>query len=232
MPETPWFTNLNDTPTYMVADAARYIRVPTVTLSTWLNGRIYTTKNGKRQSPPLIQRPNPKTPLLSFNNLLEGHVLRVIRETHGIPLSKVRGAIDYLSQKFDTPHPLIHNQFKTDGVDLFMERADLLINVSRAGQLAIREVIQDLLKRIEWEDNIAVRLYPFISPIDPADKIISIDPRYSFGKPIITATGVPTDVLAEFYNAGDSIEDLAEDYDCTPTQVSAAIRFESSRQAA
>ncbi|WP_072622729.1 DUF433 domain-containing protein [Spirulina major] len=232
MPETPWLTNLNDTPTYRVADAAHYIRVPTVTLSTWLNGRTYTTQNGKRQSPPLIQRPNPKTPLLSFNNLLEGHILRVIRETHGIPLSNVRGAIDYLGQKFNTSHPLIHNQFKTDGVDLFMEHADLLINVSRAGQLAIRAVIQDLLKRIEWEDNIAVRLYPFISPTDPADKIISIDPRYSFGKPIITATGVPTDVLAEFYNAGDTIEDLAADYECTPAQVRAAIRFESSRQAA
>ena len=36
--------------------------------------------------------------------------------------------------------------FNTDGVDLFIEQVENLINVSRSGQLAIRKVFKNLLK--------------------------------------------------------------------------------------
>jgi PIN like domain/Protein of unknown function (DUF433) len=41
-----------------------------------------------------------------------------------------------------------------------------------------------------------------------------IDPRVAFGRLVIAGTGVATRVLAEWYQAGDSIDDLADDYSC------------------
>lgn len=230
-----WDDNLFNVPAYPVTDAARYLRIPVATLRSWLKGRSYATKTGKQAFAPLLQRPAPDLPQLSFTNLVEAHVLRIIRETHQVKFDKVRKALDYMSQEFDADHPLVMKRFQTDGVDLFVNQVDKLVNVSRSGQLAMRETLKHLLTRVEWStDGIANRFFPIIEllPEPDQDKIISIDPAIRFGKPIITEKGIPTDVLADLYNAGDSIEDIANDYGCTPLQVKTAIQFESQKRAA
>ncbi|ANV92062.1 DUF433 domain-containing protein [Picosynechococcus sp. PCC 8807] len=217
-----WNNQLYHLPIYPVVDAAHYLHIPVRTLRTWLKG-------GKTFL-PLIKRPKGDRPELSFTNLIEAHVLQVISTEHQIPLGKVRLALDYISKEYKTPHPLTHKQFKTDGTDLFIDQIDHLINVSRSGQLAIREVLQRLLTRIEWnEADIAIRLFPYIkTSLEPlSQKILTIDPAISFGRPTITGTGVPTHIIKELYDAGDSISELAEDYSCTTAQIHAAILFES-----
>jgi len=82
--------HLYHVPTYTIADTARYLHIPLPTLRTWVRGRTYPTKKGQKEFLPLIQRPNPNIPQLSFTNLVEAHVLRVIRKVHNIPLDKVR----------------------------------------------------------------------------------------------------------------------------------------------
>lgn len=232
---TQWDNNLFNVPTYPVTDAARYLHIPVATLRSWLKGRSYATKMGKQAFAPLLQRPNSSLPQLSFTNLVEAHVLRIIRETHQVKLDKVRKALDYMSQEFDADHPLVMKRFQTDGVDLFVDQVDKLVNVSRSGQFAMRETLKHLLTRVEWSaEGIANRFFPIteLFPDPNQDRIISIDPAIRFGKPIITGKGVPTDVLADLYNAGDSIEDIADDYDCTSLQVKTAIQFESQKRAA
>lgn len=227
--------DLYNLPIYSVADASRYLHIPAPTLRTWVKGRSYPTKLKEKQFTPLIQLPNPNEAQLSFTNLVEAHILRVIRTVHYIPLHKVRKALDYISEQFLTEHPLVQKQFSTDGVDLFIEEFKCLINTSRSGQLAMKEVLNNLLTRIEWDEtDIATRLFPFIelNEKDASDRILTIDPNISFGKPTITGTGVPTKIVTELYNAGDSIEDIAEDYNCTPGQIEKAILFESNLQAA
>lgn len=235
LPVKNWEHQVYNLPIYSVADVAGYLHIPLPTLRTWLVGRTYPAKSGQRELAPLIQRPDPDYPQLSFTNLVEAHVLRVIRTVHRIPLDKVRLALDYISEQLKTPHPLVQKQFKTDGADLFIEQVDHLINVSRSGQLAIREVLKHLLTRVEWnEDDIAARLYPFLAAMteDETAKILSIDPKISFGKPVITGTGVPTKIVTELYDAGDSIPEIAEDYGCSIAQIEKAILFESNLRAA
>lgn len=224
--------NIYHIPNYSIKDASRYLNIPYVTLKTWLNGRKYSTKSGDKEFLPIIERPNPENPQLSFTNIIEAHMLRVIRTIHNIPLDKVRLALDYISNQFDTKHPLAIKQFSTDGVDLFIEELEHLINVSRSGKLTMKKVFTNLLTRVEWDNhNFATRLYPEINNIND-NKILTIDPYVSFGKPTITGTGVPTKIIVELYDAGDSLEDIAEDYDCQINQIEEAIRFESQLQAA
>jgi uncharacterized protein (DUF433 family) len=230
-----WDDAIYNTPAYPVTDAARYLRMPVVTLRSWLKGCSDGKNQGQKSFEPLIQRPDPGLPQLSFTNLVEAHVLRIIRETHEVKLDKVRNALDYMSQQFDTVHPLVMKRFQTDGVDLFVDQVDRLVNVSRSGQLAMRETLKHLLTRVEWDVNgLASRFFPIteLVPEPESDKIIFLDPAIRFGKPVIAGKGVPTDVIAELYNAGDSIEAIADEYDCSPLQVKIAIQFESQNRAA
>ncbi|MGK7933499.1 MAG: DUF433 domain-containing protein [Microcystaceae cyanobacterium] len=227
--------HLYHVPTYTIADTARYLHIPLPTLRTWVNGRSYPTKKGHKEFLPLIQRPNPDIPQLSFTNLVEAHVLRVIRTVHNVPLDKIRIALDYISEQFKTDHPLVLKQFSTDGVDLFIEQVEQLINASRSGQLAMKQVLNHLLTRIEWDEkDIAARLFPTVANNGEnfTDKVLIIDPNVSFGKPTITGTGIPTKIVTELFDAGDLIEDIADDYNCTPWQIEKAILFESNLQAA
>jgi uncharacterized protein (DUF433 family) len=230
---TKWNETIYNLPAYSVADAARYLHLPVGTLNSWLRGRYYITKKGQRIFEPLIQRPHADLSQLSFTNLVEAHVLRILRETHQVKLEKVRKALDYINQQLDTSHPLVLKKFQTDGIDLFVDQIDILVNVSRSGQLAMRETLKHLLTRIEWdEQDIAVRLFPFIQPQGDQAKILCIDPKISFGKPVIAGKGVPTNSIADLYDAGQEIEDIAYEFDCTIEQVKAAIQFESLSLAA
>lgn len=230
-----WDEDIYNTPAYPVTDAARYLGIPVVTLRSWLTGRSYATKNGQQAFEPLIQRPASAVPQLSFTNLVEAYVLRIIRKNHQIKLYKVRNALDYMSQQFGTAHPLVTRRFQTDGVDLFVDQMDRLVNVSRSGQLSMRESLKNLLTRIEWNaDGLASRFFPVIEwgAKSESDKIIFLDPTIRFGKPVIADNGVPTSAIVDLIDAGDSIDDVADEFDCTPEQVIAAIQFETQSTAA
>jgi uncharacterized protein (DUF433 family) len=215
-------------PSYGITEAAHYLRLPLATLRSWVRGRHYPTEAGRKYFKPVIELPDPEFGALSFVNLVEAHVLSAIRREHHIPLPNVRSALDYVRNQFGSKHPLAEQKFETDGVNLFISRFQDLISASESGQLAIRELIQARLRRIEHDAaGFAVRLYPFTRKDDlEQPKIIVIDPYISFGRPTIAGTGVSTSIIAERYKAGDSMDALADDYGCQRAQVEEAVRCE------
>jgi uncharacterized protein (DUF433 family) len=217
-------------PTYSIGDAARYLRIPRSTIRSWTVGHSYPVKDGSSFFHPLIDIPLKKPYLLSFTNLVEVHVLRAIRVGHKIQLNKVREALDFIDEQFEVSHPLAQEDFRTNGVDLFIERYGELINASSGGRKELKESLNAHLERIEPDDSgLAIKLYPFTRP-DEVDnpRLVVIDPRIAFGRLAIAGTGIATNVLKERFQAGDSIEELAEDYDCDLPSIEEAIRCESS----
>lgn len=205
-------------PAYRIGEAAHYVRVPKSTVRWWVSGRDHYGR---------LFEPASKQPLvLSFFNLVELHILAAIRRQHRVPLPKVRRAVDFLSREFKTEHPLLSHQLQTDGLDLFMEHSDELLNISRDGQLAMREVLQSALKRVERDANgVPVRLFPFTrSGTEDGPQVIVIDPRVSGGRPAIARTGVATEVIADRLKAGESMEELAHDYGLTDMEIEEALR--------
>ena len=134
----------------------------------------------------------------------------------------------YLNQEFSAPHPLAKLEFQTDGVNLFVEQFGELLNVSLTGQLALKEVFYQFLSRIERDPSgLPIKLFPFTRNFDiNAPKIVVIDPYISFGRPVLIGTGIPTIILAERYKAGESIHELAIDYQCDRTLIEEGIRCE------
>jgi len=231
-------------PRYGFSQAAWYLKIPVRTLESWVRGRKYPVGKYKeiKFSEPVINLPNFGKPFLSFINLIEAHILSGIRNIEKIPLYKVRIAVDFLEKTYQSKNPLAEHEFQTDGVDLFIEELGHLINASKSGQRAFREVIQIYLHRIERDNKfIPLKLYPFAREVrekskevlENSPKVVQIDPQISFGRPVLVGTGVPTDVVVERFRAGDSINDLAEDYDITEEKVEEAIRYETlTRRAA
>ncbi len=136
-------------PAYSVVEAAHHLRMPEETLRSWVVGRLYPVAGRSKRSLPLIHLDDPKRQYLSFINLVEAHVLAAIRRRHGVKLPKVRNALDYVRRQFRIERPLIDQAFQTDGLDLFVERYGGLMNASRDGQRAMKEIIGVYLKRIE-----------------------------------------------------------------------------------
>ena len=130
--------DIGELPAFSVTEAAHYLLIPRATLHSWAVGRYYQTETGQRFFKPIIDLPDKDHGLLSFVNLVEVHMLDALRRIHEIPLAKVRIALNYIKAEFDSPHPLAEHRFETDGLDLFIEKYGQLINVSQAGQLAIK----------------------------------------------------------------------------------------------
>src|SRR5688500_2652774 len=100
-------------------------------------------------------------------------------------MPKIRRTVLYLGREFDTDHPLIHSDMWTDGVNVFVEHYGHLVNASKEGQLAMRQLLDAHLHRIDRDLNgVAVRLFPFtrkrgVVPTELVQepRIISIDPE-------------------------------------------------------
>lgn len=221
-----------EAPAYRVPEAALYLGIPAATLRYWVKGARYRTRRGARTAAPLIRTPEPG--VLSFLNLVEAHVLDGLRREHHISLQHVRRALDYVVDRFPARHPLAEQSFATDGVDLFVERYGSLVNISAGGQTALREVLRAHLKRIERDDSgYPIRLFPYTrrTTLDEP-RAVAIDPRVQFGRPVLAGTGIPTEVIAERFKAGESLDDLARDYGRTADEIQEAVRAELCLHAA
>lgn len=215
-------------PAYGLFQASHHLDISEQTLKSWLLGRSYRTSTGLQPFEPLI-RPAGLDPLrLSFTNLVEAQVLATVRRLHRVPLGDVRAAVRYVESKVRVPSPLANQDFLAGQHQLFIEAFGQLINVGRGGQRAMPEILRDCLERIDRdEEGLARRLYPMRQRAHgPDPRVVVIDPCVSFGRPVLVGTGIPTAVLAERKLAGESIEEIAEDYDCEAPQVAQAIAWE------
>jgi uncharacterized protein (DUF433 family) len=220
-------------PTYTVGEAAAYTGVPDATVRSWVVGRKFPAREGEKFVQPVITRPNPDSSLLSFTNLIEIHVLSALRKSERLQMKNIRGALEFVENRLGQPHPLARQEFVTDGVSLFIEHFGHLINASKKGQLAMREIFADRLRRIERDEQGLARTLALVTrPIREEGRLVNlpdvvvVSPFVSFGRPVIRNTGIPIAVLTERYFAGESVKELSDDYDIPTESIDEAIRFQ------
>jgi uncharacterized protein (DUF433 family) len=220
--------DLREMPAYGIPEAAGYLRLPVSTLRAWLLGQRYRVGDQPKFFKPVIDIADRKERQLSFINLVEAFVLAGIRREHEIPLPKVRKAVDYLRRTFNATRPLAHEQFETDGIDLFVEKMGSLIGATQEGQIQMRDIIRDRLERVHRDPKGVpekIVLFPARREKTGSADVV-IDPRLSFGRPVLDRFGVRTAILAERFDAGDDIDVLAREYSAPPEAIQNAIRCE------
>lgn len=168
---------------------------------------------------------------LSFINLVEAHVLIALRRTHHVPMQRIRVALQWMRKHFNTPFPLAELDLETDGYDLFVRELGLTINASKTGQIAIPSILSSYLKRIERDkDNIPKRFYPF--PYERSPKTVVMDPTVQYGRPVIIGTRVTSVMIFDRYSGGESLSNIARDYDLELSCIEEALRCEIEQRAA
>ena len=219
--------DIRDAPAYTFLAAARCLGMPQATLRYWVRGRISQTVEGRFVSEPLIRAPAGVGNLISFNNLVEAHVLRALRTRKRIRMTAVRAAIDYAERELGIVRLLLSDELRTAGRDIFLDRLSDLITLSRSGQLAMRQMLAVYLRRVDRDDDaLPHRFYPLRPAWSEDRKPVVIDPRVSFGRPTVAGSGVSTAALVDRLDAGETIEGLADDYRMDVSQVRDAVFYE------
>ena len=220
--------DLRNQPAYTLAEAARYLKVAGATLRSWVVGRPYPKGDGVAHFQPLIRPASGQPAMLSFWNLIEAHVLRSLRTDHGVSIKALREAVAYAEKTLKVESLLRSKELRTDAGRVFLDRYGELIDLSASGQLAMRRIFDEHLKRVEWDEwQFPVRLYPFVSSeMQSSERPIAIDAKIAFGRPVVLRMGITTATIAERIDAGEKVAELAADYGLSEAEIEQAVLYE------
>ena len=217
---------------YALPEAARLARVPRQTLRNWVVGYRYPSMGGSIRAQPVIQPTiGAQATSLSFVNLVEALTLAGFREM-GVPLQRVRNALEYATKVLEVEHLLASERILSDGLDLFWEFQERsheshLVNISQGGQKVFPEAVGRYLREVEWgDDSFATRWWP--GARRAREGSVVVDPNRAFGAPVLAGTGVRTEDVFSRFSAGESIAQLSEEYGLPISQVESAIRLEAA----
>ena len=212
LPE-PWRRRLY-LPAYRIAAAARYAELSPQTVSRWHHG----SGAGAAGMPERTPRE-----ALSYLQLIEVAVVAAFRRER-VPLGKIRKAREYAAQMFEREFPFAELEFRRAGRELLLELGGVLpgeegaVVASQWGQRAW----EAFLPEFEYgKDGLATRWF-----VRGRDHPVLIDPRLSFGAP--TVRGVPTWAIRGRRDAGETIDEIMDDFDLETDDVRAALAFEDA----
>jgi uncharacterized protein (DUF433 family) len=206
-------------PNYRIREAARYAHLSAQTVAKW------HTKPGANRSSTLSTK--DKGAALSYLQLVEVAVVASFRKA-GVSLKKIKDAREYLAKQLEAEFPFASYSFKTDGKELWMDYAQFeadhgdktLLAASKGGQLAWGDII-GRLQEFDYENNcgLAIRWH-----VAGRDENVIIDPTIQFGSPSVE--GVATWAFKGRWEAGESVDEIADDFGVANSDVVAALRFE------
>lgn len=204
-------------PAYQVNEAARYARITTQTIRNW--------QKAYKGGPAVAYR--EKGAALSYFQLVEVAFVAVMRRM-GLKLDVIKNAREYIAQQLNSEFPFVEHRFKVDGQRIIMDLAqfvtgapkDKLVVVSEGGQLAWQEILGRKFEEFDYKKGLAVRWH-----VAGRGSPILIDPQIAFGAPAIR--GIPTWAIKGRDTAGESLEDIADDFGLKVPEVKKAIEFES-----
>lgn len=213
----PWLDRLR-LPAYGVSDAAKYTGIHHNTILAW-----------ERTASSYAPRRAPRT-RLTYLELIEVAFVAFFKSM-GFPLRRIRYTHDHIADFMETDFPFASHRFKTGpfSYQLLMEEdvpespiwsARVVLRESNEGH-SQRERVAEWFSRFDYEYDVVVRW----RLRGDASQVV-VDPRISFGAP--TAEGIPTQVIAGRYEAGETPAEIASDFVINETAVSDALYFENS----
>ena len=146
-------------------------------------------------------RPWTNLTRLSFLEFIEVLVAGKIRASRGGDYKEVRKFHDSLAAEWGTHFSFAHE--------------NLLVHTGRLPDQAVKT-----LRQLDYEDGFASRWLPF-----GKDGSLALDPRRAGGQPAIKGRRLRVVDISDFFVGGESVEDLANDFDVTTADVEASLRF-------
>jgi uncharacterized protein (DUF433 family) len=213
---------------YTIPEAARLIGAKPALLKRWLNPSVLKA-NHKNNLPDAlwqIQHYDKDDPLLGFRDLIEARIVKALRDV-GISLQSIRLCIDRARDIVGDERPFSTNQFKTDGKSIFLQMTEtledaVLIDLRRR-QHVFHRIVAPSFTDLEFGDEAVIKWWPVHNK-----KSIVIDPKYSFGQPIISNHNITTRRIVELMRAEGSEARISKFYDISRKLISDAVMYEKS----
>ena len=221
---------------YTVGEAARYLDVPASTLTTWAHG-YRRHPHGQREvvgAPILttLRRPGARGPVIPFIGLAEGVVLTAMRRS-GVPLQRIRPALEQLDAQFGLAHALASRRLYTDGAEVLFDYAEAAADpglvraaselvVVRNGQRVFNAIVAAYLQRMQFDTDGYVRLIR-LPAYETAELVV--DPSRGFGQPIFARGGARLEDALALFRAGEPLDVVADEYGIPPEQLEDAVRI-------
>lgn len=213
-------------PRYSFSEADYLAGVSRGTAKRWLKGYAYDTPTRRVHQPP-VNFISSEYEGVSFLDLLEIVVIGRFR-AHGFSLPQVRHIVTNCRSLLGIERPLTSLTFKVSGREVFVQTGQQLLEVGkRRGEQAWEKILRPFLEELDYGETFARRWWP----LGKGEPIV-VDPAFGFGQPVIADTGVRVEIIAELFAAGESIDEIAEDFGIARKQVEAALRFDQQRRAA
>lgn len=182
----------------------------------------------KGSQPLITQLPGTgHSATVPFVGFAEAFVLAAFRRG-GVPLQRIRPAVDALQADIGIEHALASRRLYTDGAEVlydFAERSGdeelLELTVVRTGQKQFTEIVRDYLKRVTYADDgwaEALELPAYGSTP------VLVSPTRAFGLPLLVHGGARVEDLVDRFKAGDTMSDIAEDFGVPLPEVEEVIR--------
>lgn len=232
---TPYAVNasavsLLERPLYGMAQVDRLLGLNPGTARRWIDGY----KRGEKRYPPVVRLESTGDEIVTWGEFVETRLLSEYREA-GVPLVRMRPAIDRLRERFDPHYPLAQARPYAAGRELVLEAQEavglelkLQLVVIRNDQIVLTEPALRFYRAATFAsqngagDGIVEQLHP-VTEIDD----VVIHPLRQFGEPVVRS--VRTEIIAEQVRAGEPIDAIAEFYELPRPTVEAALRYELIR---
>lgn len=228
---------------YSQPEAARLLHMTPSRLRRWVNGYTYwldrRPADVRRRRPPVLHKGD--LPImrgavaLSFLELMELRVIRLLVDEHGIPLQKVRRVAQDAQRIFQTRYPLASRNIFAENERVFASvsshKADSdVVELGRgsAEQIHWAKILEPVIREVEYNPvtSFAGRWWP-----RGFDGWVVLDPAVMFGAPIIRGSRLRTSAIARMARSAGS-RDTAAAYQVPEEGVDAAVEFETHLAAA
>ena len=220
---------------YGIGEAAGYLAVPRSTLATWAYGyeRRRPGTSVFRADPVItaVRPERPDEPAVPFIGLAEAYALTAFRKA-GVPMQRIRPAIDVLAQELGLQHALASRRLYTDGAEVLYDYAQHAgdtpegesareLVVVRNNQRVFNEVVDLYLRRIDFASDGYAQLIR-LPQYQAAE--VTVDPDHAFGRPRFTHGGASVDDVIDLFRAGEPVDAVADEFGLSRDEVEDAIR--------
>jgi uncharacterized protein (DUF433 family) len=217
--------NRKSTVLYTLADADYLAGVSRGTAKRWLAGYRFRRSSGAlSHRPPVTKDMPPFVGGVTFLDLVEVVAIGGLKDL-GMTLREIRQIVENCQEVLNVQRPLVSLQFKVGGREVFVSHEGTLVEVLRGkGRRAWDEVLGPFIATLDYDDDLASRWWPLGKGAP-----VCVDPEYGYGYPVISRTGVRTEIVLERFQAGDTRDQISEDFNVSPSEVDGALRFEATR---
>lgn len=227
--------NRFSTPLYGIGEAAAYLDLPPSTLSTWAYGYERQRPGaGAVVASPVITATRPlhrHEAAVPFIGLAEAYALAAFRQA-GVPMQRIRPAIDALHRELGLEYALASQRLFTDGAEILYDYAQHAdgtpegesareLVVVRNNQRVFADVVARYLRRVDFAADGYAQLIHL-----PQYRVaeVTVDADHAFGRPRFRRGGAGLDDVIDLFLSGEPIDVVAAEFGLSRDEVEDALR--------